>query len=64
MSAKLFPDTWSAGTERNWNELNERSDLENEPYLIYVDPDVSYELFRTRNLEPLFLKAKAPLEKV
>jgi hypothetical protein len=47
-----------------WNEFNDRSDVENEPYTIYVDPDADFQIFGAKNLAHLFSKARGPMEKV
>jgi heme/copper-type cytochrome/quinol oxidase subunit 4 len=47
-----------------WNEFDDGSDVENEPYIIYVDPDTNTQIFGASTISHLFSKARGPMEKV
>jgi hypothetical protein len=47
-----------------WNEFDDGSDVENEPYTIYVDPDAESQIFGAKTLGQVFSRARVPMEKV
>jgi hypothetical protein len=47
-----------------WNEFDDGSDVENEPYAIYVDPDAESQIFGAKTLTLIFEKARGPMEQV
>ena len=47
-----------------WNEFDDGSDVENEPYTIYVDPDAESQIPGARTLAQIVSKARVPMEKV
>lgn len=47
-----------------WNEFDDGSEVEDEPYIIYVDPDTDTQIFGASTLAHLFSKARGPMEKV
>jgi hypothetical protein len=47
-----------------WNEFDDGSDVENEPYTIYVNPDADIQIFGAKTLAHLLSKARGPVDKV
>ena len=47
-----------------WNEFDDGSDIENEPYTIFVDPDAESQFFGAKTIAHIFSKARGPMEKV
>lgn len=47
-----------------WNEFDDGSDVENEPYTIYIDPDAESQIFGAKTFSHIFSRARGPLEKV
>lgn len=47
-----------------WNEFDDGSEVEDEPYTIYVDPDADSQMFGAKTFASLMSKARGPMEKV
>lgn len=47
-----------------WNEFDDGSDVENEPYTIYIDPDAESKIFGAKAFAQLISRARGPMEKV